>query len=564
MEKLPIELFDEVLLYFDNIDYYNCLQVSKLWFNVFTPILYSSIKPESEYQLHLFLASMTRHPKYAEYGYYIKELYLNYMENSDTYKIITNNKLLIIDVLSRCPNLERMAVGFFEDTVQGLVGDDMPVLKHLKHFEYIQPSWPPWHQNKYKTSEVVLKAFHKFRNTLTKLDLEFTSEALNNFQLINLSTYLQSFRSLTDLRIVVPSSLEKSPVFDTVFSDCPHLTNVYFCGFRLNGQKHNILPYPTLKQLHLEMTYFDVQYIYYITRKFTCLSDLTFTYDHGLEKNIKILCHNMFSMNSLGKLLLMQRGQPGNSFCQSTKYMMQFPLIGTSNKILLSASGIHKLMSSFEYNKFTRTRTLRIHVSNNNLGIVNYESALAIPGPYIDRVEVHNKHFFPSVNRERFNQIFPKLSELYLGNSSSATGTEVLTRCYTLRTLDLDRVTIGQSLFDDIRYAYPSLQNLILKLNSKNMNITNFYPGTLELPKTGLKSLTIDCTTALRRSFVVLRAVGDTIVRAWSYDHGTLKVTVTEHEEALAVSQKRNVKKIFFLKSSTIEDVTFLNSKMLS
>ncbi|KAI8970780.1 hypothetical protein BDB01DRAFT_813810 [Pilobolus umbonatus] len=552
MDRLPAEILSKVLIHLNTTDFFHCAHVNKYWYTVYTPILYSSIKPSTKHQLNLFLASMTRHPKYVEYGQYIKELDLELMDHTYGYIIKSNNKLLIVDVLSRCPNLERLVVAYNYKHVKGLVNEDMPVLRNLKCLSM------DCYDLKASTGRVVMDCYHKFRSKFTHLDLIPVTIVFNRWKLKQISAYLQSFQSLTDLRIKVPLSMRDSPVFDTLFYDCPHLENVYFHGFKFNGSICDTLPYPDLNTLHLTMHSIDIQYIHYITRRFTCLSSLTFTYYVDPEHDVKPLIHGVFSIQTLNFFQLELVYQPHDQFWQCAKHFLEVPLHNVTNKITVKQSGVLDKKRTFTYNKTNRIRALVIRPFNYDCAMKDIVSNLEAIGSDTHIIEVYNEHTKAMVNCRKLNQIFPKLTELYLADMDKVTRSSISTPSYTMSTLKLGRVLIQPSLFEGIQVNYPLLKNLVLLLNSKKMNVTRFYPGTLQLPKTGLRSLTIVCTATLCRSIVVLKDLGDTIVKAWYYDHRARKVTITEHEESLAVSQKRNTKKIFFLTSSTIEIVNFI------
>ncbi|KAI8972532.1 hypothetical protein BDB01DRAFT_839383 [Pilobolus umbonatus] len=552
MDRLPAEILSKVLIHLNTTDIFSSMNVSKYWFNVFTPVYYSSIKPATKYQLQLFLGSMTRHSKYVEYRHYIKELDLTHANNPYEYNIIINNQHFVVYILSCCSNLERLTIAYHPEIVKGLVETDMPFMNHLKYLS-IESAFLNFEKGK-----AITDCYYKYGSKLTFHNLVPFTEVLNRWKPDQLSTYLQAFHSLTDLYITVPVSLRLSPVFDILFSACPYLRNVNFCGFGLNGPINDTMTYPQLETLHLEMDFIDVQYIHYIKRKFICLSDLSLIFSDGLESDVEPLIHGIFSIRPIKVFRVKARTQHNILFWQCAKMFLTFPLVNVPNKIAIKRVKGGDNRSTLIYDKAIQTRTIVTEPPSFYDENINHDrKKLEELGAHFDIIELHIYYALFGFDHHGFNQVYSRLSEIYLSNDTELSYNPGIDPSYTVKSLTLDRFKLKHSLFEDITLEYPLLQNLVLLLNQKMINSTK-VGCTFQLPETGMKSLTINCPFNLQKNMVVLKYEGDIIVKAWFYNYRDRKTNITKHKEASAILQMPKAGKAFFFKSSTIEDVTFV------
>ncbi|KAI8970774.1 hypothetical protein BDB01DRAFT_855182 [Pilobolus umbonatus] len=532
MEQLPIEVLSKVFNRLDTSDYCHCSSVNKYWYSVFTPLLYSSVRPANTTALCSFTASLSM-----DVGVFVKELDLKLLDYQYCYNIHPRKHLYLIDILTLCPNIEHLTVPYMYEIINGLIHSTMPVLR-LKSLTFSNTNYLD-----HDGEKSVMLTYHQFRSSLTRLDLTPIKSTICSMDQI--ITWLESFPLLTDLIIASPHSLRKWTLFNSLFTHCPYLTHVKYGGYSVKND--DSVPYPHLTSLELELDVFNTQLTGYIKRKFTHIARLVIYCNTERPSEINLM-DDIMSIKTLKYFHIIFNGYsvPVLTLKEYIDLFFGYPA-NTINEIEMFQVKVLHHNASMSYDKDTRTRKLMFPMDGDFL-----ESRMTGIGSLFDTMKIHDliggRYL---LNCALINRLFPRLSQLEMKQMDSVL-VKPMTKNHHMKTLKVGKAQAVNAWFRGIEQAYPSLENLEMTLCGKRMKKASRFVRPMRLPHSVI-SLTLKCSTRVCRHLAILKEVDGCTVKMWGYNYRTKEVTFMENEEAIKPSQKAII-----MKSNTIEHVSLI------
>ncbi|KAI8972524.1 hypothetical protein BDB01DRAFT_854571 [Pilobolus umbonatus] len=541
MEQPPIEIFELIIDHLDPLDYYHCSTVNRYWYNMIIPFLYTNVSLKDDRQHMLFINSMRFYPRSIEAGYYVKEFSFRHLYYTDGPSDHTNEIKTPVDALQYFPNIEILRLPNDDYPLQCLLANRVPVLKSLKKITFRRARVCE------NTGRLLMKCYYKFRASLTYLNLRTLQELFNRYTLIKVTTFLQSFPRLAEMDAQVPPRFIDSPFFDTLVSHCPTLTRLNYCGYKMNNQNISDTPFPQLKSLTLVLSTVDLEYAYYIRRKFTSLTHLVVEFEDDYTENPGPFFTQIMPLKTLQSYTIKfnRDSEVYNNYWIYYQQFLKYPVPDTINRIhfLSPANACYK--TSLVYDKNEGIRTVVVIIPSTPQPPNAIYKKLEKIGDYIDMLKIHCDRYQPMISFQKINDLCPQLTHLHIADCQNLEPDPLVLPNYNMKSLKLGRVDLENRFYREIEQGYPSLHELTLTLFSvKRLSI--------QLP-TSVRLLTLRCPRQLHRHVLVLKEVKRRPVKAWHLDFNTNAVIITEHEEASVVEQRSNEEGFSCFRSSTLE-----------
>ncbi|KAI8974481.1 hypothetical protein BDB01DRAFT_806739 [Pilobolus umbonatus] len=291
MERFPFHLFDMIIMLLELDDVFNCLSVNKAWYATFTPYAYEVVITQDIRKIEQFMESMTLYPRCRDAGKYIKTLYLDDAEHSKKRFSEAAEKHLV-NVLSNCPNIERLELKHTKATFQAILDPRVPPFPRLRRLNIVLGF-----DRRYCRHRYLKKCYLKFRSSLECTSLCGLNR--NQVKANNIRPFIVLFPHLRELDLTDCTFL----TLDKILIDCPSLTSITINGSlsipddaQISSHKH-----PLIKDLCLNCSV-ALKDIEYITRRFPCLKSLWLESisNRHMDELIEILVEKDYSELQLG------------------------------------------------------------------------------------------------------------------------------------------------------------------------------------------------------------------------------------------------------------------------
>ncbi|KAI8968119.1 hypothetical protein BDB01DRAFT_840302 [Pilobolus umbonatus] len=384
----------------------------------------------------------------------------------------------------------------------------MPVLKRLK---VLSSTW------KLYLNYQPLRLMHcnyKFRSSLTHLDLSFLiGVLLRNIGEI-IPAHIKSFSLLTHLNMCSETWINK-------YRETGIESNSYHCG--------SPDTYPQPKNLELNMHSIDQQYTSYIRRKLIAITHLKMDASYSTVIWIKRVLDDIKSCKALNYYHINIHVTRGSSLHRPyIGQFMEYPFT-TINEIICAPNKTMENAMSFTYDKHTQTREVLFTQIDYPGGLL--EDTFENIGSCFDTLKIvagHIKGVEGVYSYQIINEVFSRLSYLEVDDMGRVSTDGVTIPNFNMKTLKAGKVQINNPWLRNIEIRYPSLKTLVLSLNKR----TEYNLTQLQLPNTGLISLTLDFPIRARRHRVIIKEVDGCSVKVWFYNYQTKYVTYAENSQA--------------------------------
>ncbi|KAI8975992.1 hypothetical protein BDB01DRAFT_372580 [Pilobolus umbonatus] len=550
MDRLSPEIRDLIAQQFEGADLYCCIKVCKLWYAMFIEHHYKKPQIFGYSSSMRLLKSLTYHTECRGAGQYIKTLSINHSGDLDP-EYIDHEEVIIITALLNCPNIENLYINSDVNFLHSFKTCTSLELRKLRTMSI--------RIKETKFTRDMMDCYHKFRSSLTELNLYEVAEVTSRYLPEEILMYIEEFPQLEILQLdLSDASFSSSPKLHDILSRCPSLKSLkYRCSVLhtesvyLSTRKE----YPNLQNLQLIVKDLHTDDISYIKSKCTHLTDLSITVLESIQ-NESYLCKSIMEMDKLDQFKIDQDNSTNvNLVDQFWRNADLFPVFKQGEPQHFAAFGLSPVNKGISLYMNRDSRSHQKTLSTNSFIDSNatYEHILGEHYPCITELLIMNSSQRFRAAIHDINKMCPSLSGLVIKGCYFIPSHEPSIPNYTMKTMTMDDCLNLDTAFRDIEVTYPSLQKLsILSVDFNLHTGNNVY--TIQLPETGLKSLTIG-----RKAFtgaIVIREENGIPIRSWHYNHESKSIIVTQKEDISSLLAQLHVtSSVCLLKSSTVENV---------
>ncbi|KAI8972498.1 hypothetical protein BDB01DRAFT_809995 [Pilobolus umbonatus] len=544
MNKLSVELMEDISSRLSSEDLYQCLTVNKSWYLVTVPLLYATIKPRGYKYQKMFFESFLLNKRCTNAGVFIKELDMTFLLSGEQFSSHPVVEAEFIEVLHHCPNLEILSVSSQPSFVQGLLRT--PDLKKLKEL---------WFSQFCSNSQIVKEIMdcqYRFRSSLTSLNL---MQVAGYYSLDNIITYVSSFSHLNRLKLRETIGLINVSVFDTILPRCSHLTHLtYHCSSLKTTS--SIVNHSSIQSLKINMGDLCLQDIVYMKTAFPHLTELILTpygnedggWDRILELILQIVTLTHFQMSFSVNY---QESHAIFSICADLLFQTSSHKAVINEAVFkVSYNNNDRINLSFTKKHNTCRRTIVFEIQTTTSPVEKYLEKI---GHHLDILHLDIEVSDSMIGCTSINVLCPRLSELYLANQSVLPSAPPN---HNLKTLVLSEIEINRPLFRTIESAYPLLQKLTLTIKNGQMNEVTEDIYEIHLSNMQLKLLTVEWSFFLRSSMMVIN--DGYSVCGWHFNYSNTEKIVIKDKHDLNSALQFYTERLLLFRCKSVENVHFI------
>ncbi|GAA5815744.1 hypothetical protein MFLAVUS_009258 [Mucor flavus] len=329
LSDLPYEVLNNILDFLPRKSVYQCMQVSKRWFNYSASVFYGSLVLNGDHikrlEHYLLIHNSIGDAGITKYGYLVRQLKIQ----DDDPRSLAHPHTILGTILSLLPNVTTIDLSCSVDCVPYLYNlTHLECLSSIKNIENIKVFNKDIITNtggNRKIKDYYLSACYTFRETLTNLEL---LEPFRNFNMLDVrgATYLNVLSSFPKLRnLIVYYNMESRQnahmIYPSVLSICPNLVGFTLACRTIQSEsaithpsdcinKNLIAQYPmsnatNLKYLNLTLPTLDeFQMVYIFNNIRACrLEKLVLNFDHWDTYKYWVPDCNLFQVKSFARHL---------------------------------------------------------------------------------------------------------------------------------------------------------------------------------------------------------------------------------------------------------------------
>ncbi|KAI8080636.1 hypothetical protein BDF21DRAFT_34952 [Thamnidium elegans] len=374
-------MFSEILVFLPRKSVYQCMQVSKLWFNYSASAFYGNLVLNGNHikrlEHYLVIHKSIGDAGITKYGYLVRQLKIQ----DDDPRSLANPHLILGTILSFLPNITKIDLSCSVDCIPYLYNlTHLKSLKSIKNIEHIKVFNKDVITNiggNRKIKDYYLSACFTFRETLTHLELlePFKNFNIDDVRGVNYLNVLSNFPKLRHLIVYYNMENRQNAhmIYPSILSICPNLVGFTLaCRTRQSESaithpsncinKNRIAQYPmsnatNLKYLSLTLPTLDkFQMAYIVSNVRACrLEKLVLNFDHWDTLNYWIPNCNLAKVKNFARHLSLAENLEitivQGPFKQDIKLLSSSPSKLDLVKIYLQMYKLFDLLRAFQGNR---------------------------------------------------------------------------------------------------------------------------------------------------------------------------------------------------------------------
>ncbi|KAI8980928.1 hypothetical protein BDB01DRAFT_796143 [Pilobolus umbonatus] len=539
MNSLPVEIRDQIYVYFTRAELFSCMMVCKSWFVIFMSLFYKEVNIKTMDKLEKLHTALMLYPSCIQAVSHIIHLDLSSLIEEKPIGIQKLSK-----ILSSCPQLEILSMPSRQLWLKHMLANEMPKMASL-----IEIDWPKFYSD---YQPLMMECCAKYRSTIEHITLNMHDTARKSGKrgyfyqstncTIDVLQFICSFTQLTHLDIKENRSMYTTEnLFDEIIHLCPNLNTLQYStrlARMLPINKYPNVQHESLTKINIRAVNLDPDHIYYIKNKFPNLKDLKL----AIEERLHDECKSMEVLMGLNQLINLD---VSSTFDDQSTYMEAILMFWKRNDDFTHpVKHIVKKTLSLDSSKVS-TNTMQLSFAKclssglKNV-VVSIDRATVVDQPLIIYPEelgcglnelILGKCYPEEIPSNLIGDTFPILTELILSNSPLTRFIDSGLPFGHIIKLTLSSCSILDSVMRGIEIGCPNLKKLYLQWCKFSMNelrsssdCTESSPQSipsqriyLQLPKTGLESFNFHHQEVLDSKVDVLvdKVENNTVLCRW-------------------------------------------------